>query len=106
MCRTAISFLLLCTCPALAEKPAKYAAAIQAIEPLVEHERVDAGIPGVSVAIVEDQTVIWSKGFGHADLAKSKPATPDTVFRVGSVSKLFTDIAVMQLVEEGKIDLD
>jgi CubicO group peptidase (beta-lactamase class C family)/D-alanyl-D-alanine dipeptidase len=58
------------------------------------------------VAIVDDQTVIWSKGFGHADLAKKKPATPDTVYRVGSVSKLFTDIAIMQLVEEGKIDLD
>jgi CubicO group peptidase (beta-lactamase class C family)/D-alanyl-D-alanine dipeptidase len=101
------AFLLLALpCPLLAEPPAKYKEAIQAIDALIERERIDAGIPGISVAIVEDQTVIWSKGFGHADLATTRPATPETVYRVGSVSKLFTDIAVMQLVEEGKIDLD
>ena len=65
-----------------------------------------AGIPGISIAVVDQQTVIWSKGFGHCDLAKTKPATAETVYRVGSVSKLFTDIAVMQLVEQGKLDLD
>jgi serine beta-lactamase-like protein LACTB len=99
-------FLLLITSPAFAEPPARYATAIKAIETLVERERIDAGIPGISVAIVDDQTVIWSKGFGHADLAKTRPATPDTVYRVGSVSKLFTDIAVMQLADEKKIDID
>lgn len=91
---------------AVAEPPAKYAAAIKVIDTLVERERIDAGIPGISIAIVEDQTVLWSKGFGHADLARTRSATPDTVYRVGSVSKLFTDIAVMQLVEEGKLDID
>jgi len=90
----------------LAQTPGKYGDAIRAIETLVERERLDAGIPGISIAIVEDQTVLWSKGFGHADLAKTKPATPETIYRVGSVSKLFTDLAVMQLVEEGKVDLD
>jgi serine beta-lactamase-like protein LACTB len=90
----------------LAQTPGKYDDAIRTIEALVERERQDAGIPGISIAITEDQTVLWSKGFGHADLAKTKPVTPETVFRVGSVSKLFTDLALMQLVEEGKIDLD
>ncbi len=106
MRRFAIPFILTFACPALAQPPAKYSAAIKAIDALVESERADAGIPGISIAIIEDQAVIWSKGFGHADLAKARPATPDTVYRVGSVSKLFTDIAVMQLVEEGKIDID
>jgi CubicO group peptidase (beta-lactamase class C family)/D-alanyl-D-alanine dipeptidase len=87
-------------------QPGKYADAIKSLEALIERERVDAGIPGLSIVIVEDQTVVWSKGFGHADLAKTRLATADTVYRVGSVSKLFTDIAIMQLVEEGKINLD
>lgn len=98
----------LCLLPAVAaaEPPAKYAAAIKALEVLIEKERQEAGIPGMSVAIVEGEAIIWAKGFGHADLAKTKPATADTVYRVGSVSKVFTDLAVMQLVDEGKLDLD
>jgi CubicO group peptidase (beta-lactamase class C family)/D-alanyl-D-alanine dipeptidase len=86
--------------------PAKYAEAIKLLEGWIERERTESGIPGLSIALVEDQTVLWSKGFGHANLAKTKAASTDTVYRVGSVSKLFTDIAVMQLVEEGKLDLD
>jgi CubicO group peptidase (beta-lactamase class C family)/D-alanyl-D-alanine dipeptidase len=99
-------FCLLVSAPVFAQAPAKYSDAIRAIEAMVERERLDAGIPGISIALVEDQTVLWSKGFGHADLAKTKAAALNTVYRVGSVSKLFTDIAVMQLVEEGKIDID
>jgi CubicO group peptidase (beta-lactamase class C family)/D-alanyl-D-alanine dipeptidase len=101
-----VALLLILSPPSFAQPPTKYSEAIRALEGLIEHERQDAGIPGISVAIVDDQTVVWEKGFGHADLAKTRPATPDTVYRVGSVSKLFTDIAVMQLVEEGKIDID
>src|SRR5206468_9757572 len=44
--------------------------------------------------------------FGFQDRDKKTPATAETIYRVGSVSKLFTDVAVMQLVEEGKLDLD
>lgn len=106
MSRIAPLLLLLFSCPLLAQPPAKYRDAIRALDILFERDQVYAGIPGISVAIVEDQTVIWAKGFGHSNLAKSKSATTDTVYRVGSVSKLFTDIAVMQLVEEGKLDLD
>src|SRR6185369_4942060 len=56
--------------------------------------------------IVDGDRVVWAEGFGFQDAEKKVPATPDTVYRVGSVSKLFTDIAVMQLVEQGKLDLD
>lgn len=91
---------------AFAQPPARYAEAVKTLEGLIERERRDAGIPGLSVVVAEDQAVVWAKGFGHADLAKTRPATPDTVYRVGSVSKLFTDIAVMQLAEEDKLNLD
>ena len=106
MMRFSLFFALALSFPALAQPPAKYAEAIRSLEGLIERERRDAGIPGLSIVLVEDQTVLWAKGFGHADLAKTRPTSTDTVYRVGSVSKLFTDIAVMQLVEEGKLDLD
>ena len=92
--------------PALGQPPAVYADAVKHLEATIERGRVDAGIPGLSIAVVDGQTVVWAKGFGHADLARTRLAGPETVYRVGSVSKLFTDVAVMQLVEEGKLDLD
>ncbi|MGH8239620.1 MAG: serine hydrolase, partial [Steroidobacteraceae bacterium] len=57
-------------------------------------------------ALVDDQQVVWAQGFGWANPGAKIPATAATVYRVGSVSKLFTDIAIMQLVEQGKLDLD
>lgn len=63
-------------------------------------------VEGLSIAIVDDQQIIWSQGFGYADKAKQINATPETVYRVGSISKLFTDTLVMQLAEQGKLDID
>jgi CubicO group peptidase (beta-lactamase class C family) len=84
----------------------RYAPAIARLEKLIAHEMKDKALPAVSIALVDDQRIVWSKGFGYADPAKKLPATAATVYRVGSVSKLFTDIAVMQLVERGLVDLD
>ncbi len=63
-------------------------------------------LPGISVAIVKDQEIIFKKGYGYADLEKKIPMRPETVFSICSISKLFTSIAVMQLWEQGKIRLD
>lgn len=92
--------------PVHAEDGSPYADAIKALDALVERERVAAGIPGLSIALIDRDRLVWAKGYGHADAAKKIPATAETVYRVGSVSKLFTDLAVMQLVEEGKLDID
>src|SRR5262245_32673264 len=81
-----------------AEQPAKYLEALQALDHFIAHELAAKELPALSIALVDDQTVIWSKGFGFADPGRRTPATADTLYRVGSVSKLFTDIAVMQLV--------
>lgn len=62
-------------------------------------------IPGAAVAVVVDGRLHLTKGYGYADLAGQRPVTPTTVFDVGSVSKLFTYTAVMQLVEQGRLDL-
>jgi CubicO group peptidase (beta-lactamase class C family)/D-alanyl-D-alanine dipeptidase len=87
--------------------PAKsYASAVQALERFIAHEVADKELPALSITLVDDQTIVWAKGFGFADPKSKIPATANTVYRVGSVSKLFTDIAIMQLVEQGKLDLD
>ena len=62
-------------------------------------------IPGVALAIVKDDHVVYLKGYGQAD-PHGDPVTPQTPFVIGSISKAFTSLAVMQLVEAGKVDLD
>jgi len=65
------------------------------------------GVPGAVVVVVKDGQVLFEKGYGVADVATGRPIDAGkTVFRVGSVSKLFTWTAVMQLVEAGKLNLD
>lgn len=84
----------------------EYAAAVAELEALINREMAAKELPALSIALVDDQRLVWSKGFGVARPSEGVPATAQTVYRVGSVSKLFTDIAVMQLVEEGELDLD
>ncbi|MGO8786288.1 MAG: serine hydrolase [Terriglobia bacterium] len=83
-----------------------YAEVVEALKPLIEHERKEKGIPSIAVALVDDQQIVWAQGFGFADPDRKQEATAATVYRVGSVSKLFTDIGIMQLVERGKLSLD
>ncbi len=68
-------------------------------------ERSDAA--GATVLVRKDGKELLKKGYGFSDIAKKKPADPDsTIFRLASISKLFTWVSVMQLVEQGKLDLD
>ncbi len=83
-----------------------YTEAAEALSKLIDHEVEAKGLPAVSIALVADGKIVWSHGFGFADPKAKTPATAETVYRVGSVSKLFTDLALMQLLEEGKVDLD
>jgi CubicO group peptidase (beta-lactamase class C family) len=64
------------------------------------------GLPGVAVGVVYDQQLVWSKGFGFADVEQKRPMTAQTRFRIASNSKLFAAIAIMQLREAGKLRLD
>ena len=64
-------------------------------------------IAGAVIVIVKDGKILFAKGYGYAGVDRRKPVSPDaTLFRPGSVSKLFTWTSVMQLVEQGKLDLD
>jgi len=73
---------------------------------LIDHEMAENDITGLSIALIDDQQVIWQKGFGYADLENKLPATPETVYRAGSIAKIFTAAATMQLAEQGKLDID
>jgi len=64
-------------------------------------------IAGATVSVVKDGRLLFAKGYGYADVEKQKPVSAqDTLFRPGSISKLFTWTAIMQLYEQGKVDLD
>src|SRR6202040_3213845 len=63
-------------------------------------------VPGVSIAVVQNGQPVWSAGFGMADLEDSAPATSSTLYRLGSISKPITAVAILQLYERGKLDLD
>ena len=63
-------------------------------------------VPGASVALIENGRITFAKGYGFADMARKIPATADTPFRAGSISKGITSIAVMTLVEQHRLSLD
>ena len=68
----------------------------------LESERV----PGAAIGIVRDQELVWSRGFGYADLASDRAPDADTLFRCGSITKTFTATAIMQLRDDGKLGID
>ncbi|MDP4097782.1 beta-lactamase family protein [Paenibacillus sp. P96] len=73
----------------------------------IMEKHIGTSTPGAAVSIVKDGKIIFTKGYGYADVAKQIPMNADTTYmEAGSVSKLFTWTAVMQLVEQGKLDLD
>lgn len=73
---------------------------------LIEAFREAGSVPGVSVALVKDREIIASGGFGYRNLEEQLPMTADTVQPIASLTKSFTGLAVMMLVEEGKLALD
>src|SRR5437762_12204267 len=77
------------------------------LDALIPSQLRNRNIAGAVVSVVKDGQVLFQKGYGYADFEAKQPVLPDqTLFRPGSISKLFTATAVMQLVEQGKLDLD
>lgn len=103
--------LLLAGCAGVPERPAQlgrgdYSAVRRYMTDKVRHEMRRHDVVGLSIGLVDDQRVVWAEGFGHADKERGVPATADTLYRVGSISKLFTVTAAMQLAEQGKLEID
>lgn len=90
---------------AVSETP-NYINTQQTLQQGIETIMKQYGIVGMSVALIDDQQVVWAEGFGYADKERHIKAAPETLYRTGSISKLFTATATMQLVEQGKFDID
>lgn len=79
---------------------------LAAIESKVEARRKELGIPGIGLAIVKDDQIVFMKGFGYKDFAKQISVTPDTQFAIGSSTKAFTALSVLMSQDAGKLSLD
>ncbi len=74
--------------------------------PYIEKKLKKYKVKGMSIAIVDNQEIIWAQGFGFSNEAIGLPATEQTVYRIASISKLFVSTAIMQLHEQGKLHID
>jgi CubicO group peptidase (beta-lactamase class C family)/D-alanyl-D-alanine dipeptidase len=88
------------------QKPASDEDVKKQLEAAILWEMKEKKLPAFSIAIIDNQQTLYSAGFGEENVRQEKKANADSIYRVGSLSKLFTDIAVMQLVEKGELDLD
>src|SRR3954468_15782264 len=91
--------------PATLPRDARFDAA-RAQAHAIACEQLSPNIPGFALAVAVDGKIVWSEAFGYADVEAQRRATPETQFRIGSVSKSLTADAVAQLYEAGKLDLD
>lgn len=89
----------------LADNP-RLQSALKLLELWADAQIAYEQIPGASMAVIHDQTLLWSRGFGYSDLQRKIPSTPQTIYSICSISKLFTSVAVLQLRDQGKLRLD
>ena len=103
-----VVFLLTFSVGALAETPAllEREARFRAAEAWFDQQMVSEMVPAGTVAVVHDQDVVWEHAYGLANMETGREAAPETTFSICSISKLFTSVGVMTLVEDGEVDLD
>ena len=79
---------------------------ISRLESFILDKISETRLPGLSIAIIEDSNIVYSRAFGYRDIKSGLPSTPNTLYGIGSVTKSFTALAVMQLVEKELLDVD
>ena len=83
-----------------------YSYAIDYLDKQIERHMRNFDLPSVLIAVIDDQNVVWHKAFGFADVENNIPATLDSVYKIGSITKVFAGIEIMRLYEDGLLDLD
>jgi CubicO group peptidase (beta-lactamase class C family) len=103
-----LSFAVLLVLPAAGwgQEPPEVARVRAWLDAHVPEMMREAGLPGFSIAVVKDGKTVHAAGFGARDPQRNLPATPDTLYGIGSLTKSFVAIAVLQLAEQGKLTLD
>jgi CubicO group peptidase (beta-lactamase class C family)/D-alanyl-D-alanine dipeptidase len=94
--------------PLLAEGQERfdYRPVIRILHELIQGEVMEKDLPSLSVAVVDDQAIVWAEGFGFVDVEKNIPADAKSIYRAGALSQTFTALASMQLVERNVLSLD
>jgi CubicO group peptidase (beta-lactamase class C family) len=83
-----------------------HVASAQPNDAFIQQKMDESGIMGLGAAVIVDKKVVWTKGYGFADHRRRVPFRTDTVMNIGSISKTFTGVALMQAVHDGKLSLD
>lgn len=100
--------LLLMAAPSTvqAQEPARFSDALRLLDAWVMATVAQRGQPGLSIGVVLGDRLVWAKGYGYADMEKKVPASPQTLYRIASITKTFTAVAILQLRDSGKLQLD
>src|SRR5215471_14271443 len=107
MQRTPCLLILILLCSAIAGEQFQSDPLDKLLDPLIKKTMHDDPTPGFALGVVHDGRLVFAKGFGTATLVRpDRPVTPETVFHMASVTKPFVATCVMQLWEQGKVDLD
>jgi CubicO group peptidase (beta-lactamase class C family) len=95
--------ILAATAALWAQSDSRY---VERLQPSLEQIMRELKLPGLAVGVVEDGRLVYSRGFGIMKLGEDRPVTPETLFHMASITKPFVATSIMQLVEQGKVDLD
>jgi len=100
------AFVLLLNLVAYSQTPQKYPKAVEQSRKIITETMTKQNIPGLSIAVAVDGEIVWSEGFGFADLENQLRVSPATRFRIASISKPFTAVAMAKVYEQGRLDPD
>ncbi|MEI6309932.1 MAG: serine hydrolase domain-containing protein [bacterium] len=101
-----LAVFLLCGCVTKPSSSTDYSAVILQVRNFITERMPQDQVTGMAIALVEGSKVVWSEGFGYADKENNISAKPDTIFEIGSVSKTLATMAVLRLLDAGKLGLD
>ncbi len=76
---------------------------LEDIEEFILSKIRESRLPGLSIGIIKDGELIYARGFGFRDIERGLPATPRTIYGIGSITKSFTALAILKLVEDGRL---
>jgi CubicO group peptidase (beta-lactamase class C family) len=85
--------------------PEKLRAAISRIDALAAAEHAKDDVGSLTIGVVAGDKLVWTRSYGYADMEKKIPANAETVYRIGSITKSFTGLMLLQLVQDGKVSL-